>query len=478
MSPVLVWFRQDLRLHDNAALHAALETDQPIIPLYIFDETPAGDFALGGAARWWLHHSLAALDEALRARGSGLVLRRGPADEVLETLIAETGARAVYWNRRYEPHFIDQDNAIKKALWRTGCSARSFSARLLFEPWDIENKQGEPYKVFTPFWRRCLEAGDVGAALPVPEVIPTQVPLPRSADLCAFGLLPGTPDWAGGLRETWTPGEAGALDRLDGFLENGAGHYKTERDRPDKASTSCLSPHLRFGEISPRLIWHRVRDTFRGGNQDKYLAELGWREFSYHLLFHFPEMTTKPLRPEFADFPWQDNDTYLRAWQRGRTGYPIVDAGMRQLWQTGWMHNRVRMIVASFLIKDLLIPWQAGAAWFWDTLVDADLASNSVSWQWVAGCGADAAPYFRIFNPVLQGKKFDPDGTYVRTWVPELKDVPDACVHEPWRADIELQERGTGPSLAGYPAPIVAHDAARKRALEAYGRIKNAHENG
>ena len=478
MPPVLLWFRQDLRLHDNAALHAALETGQPIIPLYIFDESSAGEFALGGAARWWLHHSLAALDDALKARGASLVLRRGPADEVLKSIVSETGARAVFWNRRYEPHFIEQDKAIKKDLSADGCSGHSFSARLLFEPWDIQNKQDEPYKVFTPFWRRCLEVADVGSALPVPKHIPTAEAMPSSEALDRFELLPTAPDWAGGLRESWTPGEAGALDRLDAFVDSGARHYKSERDRPDKPSTSRLSPHLRFGEISPRLIWHRVQDNVAGGHREKYLAELGWREFSYHLLFHFPNITDTALRPEFSEFPWQDNPEQLRAWQRGRTGFPIVDAGMRQLWHTGWMHNRVRMIVASFLIKDLLIPWQTGAAWFWDTLVDADLASNSASWQWVAGCGADAAPYFRIFNPILQGKKFDPDGAYVRTWVPELKDLPNACVHEPWRADTELQEQGSGSSLADYPAPIVDHNSARKRALGAYDQIKNTRENG
>ena len=332
--------------------------------------------------------------------------------------------------------------------------------------------------MFTPFWRRCLEVADVGSALPVPKHIPTAEAMPSSEALDRFELLPTAPDWAGGLRESWTPGEAGALDRLDAFVDSGARHYKSERDRPDKPSTSRLSPHLRFGEISPRLIWHRVQDNVAGGHREKYLAELGWREFSYHLLFHFPNITDTALRPEFSEFPWQDNPEQLRAWQRGRTGFPIVDAGMRQLWHTGWMHNRVRMIVASFLIKDLLIPWQTGAAWFWDTLVDADLASNSASWQWVAGCGADAAPYFRIFNPILQGKKFDPDGAYVRTWVPELKDLPNACVHEPWRADTELQEQGSGSSLADYPAPIVDHNSARKRALGAYDQIKNTRENG
>jgi len=470
-SPVIVWFRQDLRLHDNAALSRALETGGPVIPLYIFDEAPAGAFAMGGAARWWLHHSLAALSDALSEFGARLVIRRGDASEILNEVVEQTGARSVYWNRRYEPFFIDQDKAAKARLAERGVGVETFNAKLLFEPWQIENKQGDPYKVFTPFWKRCLEDTEPEQPLAVPKRMTVPERHPESLHLDDLALLPRNPDWAGGLRATWRPGEHNALKALDDFLETAVMDYKSQRDRPDRDATSRLSPCLRFGEISPRLIWHRVRNHERGANADKFLSELGWREFSYHLLYHFPGLIDRPLRPEFARFPWRDNQAHLSAWRSGRTGYPIVDAGMRQLWQTGWLHNRVRMVVASFLVKDLLIPWQTGARWFWATLVDADLASNSASWQWVAGCGADAAPYFRIFNPVLQGKKFDPDGKYIRTWIPELRDFPDDCIHEPWKArGTDLLSRDKN-ALSDYPGPIVNHSQARNAALEAYEQI-------
>lgn len=470
-SPAIVWFRQDLRLADNPALAAACARGGPVLCLYILDELEA--WPMGGASRWWLHQSLAALSADLRARGATLILRRGPAQSVLGALAAETAAGAVYWNRCYEPAAIARDTEVKTALKDQGLEVRSFNAALLFEPWEIRTKTGDFYKVFSAFWRACALAGAPAPPQPAPGAIRPPQALPQGDDLTDWGLTPVKPDWAGGLRAAWTPGEAGALERLDAFLGGPVNHYRTDRDRPDRPHTSGLSPHLHFGEIGPRQVWAATRA--RGGDStdaEKFLAELGWREFSHHLLFHVPTLPERNLREAFDAFPWLDDPAALDAWRQGRTGYPIVDAGMRQIWTTGWMHNRVRMIVASFLVKDLLLPWQAGEAWFWDTLVDADLAANSASWQWVAGSGADAAPYFRVFNPVLQGEKFDPDGDYVRRWVPELARLPGAWIHKPWLAP-PLTLEGAGIRLGtSYPRPIVDHAAARDRALAAFAKIR------
>ncbi|MEQ9334270.1 deoxyribodipyrimidine photo-lyase [Thalassobaculum sp.] len=472
-APTLVWFRRDLRLADNPALTAAVARGRPVIPVFVLDDEDAGAWAPGGASRWWLHHSLESLAASLEARGSRLVLRRGPAAAAIDRLVSETGADAVYWNRRYEPWATARDETIKTGLKRRGIEARSFNAALLCEPWDIRTGAGGPYKVFTPFWRALRSRLDAGTPGPAPDRLAIPAAVPRGDRLADWALTPRRPDWAHGLRAAWAPGETAALGNLDRFLDDPVRRYAARRDVPGEPGTSRLSPHLHFGEIGPRQVWHAATVRHEGADTGKFLAELGWREFSYHLLYHFPDLPHRPLRPEFADFPWADDSAGLTAWQRGRTGYPIVDAGLRQLWETGWMHNRVRMVVASFLIKDLLLPWQAGAAWFWDTLVDADLASNSASWQWVAGCGADAAPFFRVFNPSLQGQKFDSGGTYVRRWVPELAGLPDAVVHMPWKArPLDLADAGIRLGR-DYPVPVVDHGAARDRALAAFKGLRN-----
>jgi deoxyribodipyrimidine photo-lyase len=445
--PLIFWFRRDLRLADNRALTEAAEAGKPVIPVYVLDDQDEG-----GASRWWLHHSLASLDRELRARGSSLVLRSGDPEQVLSSLAAETGADAVYFNRRFEPASRAQETALRDAL-ADQAEIVSRHDNLICKPDELRTKGGGYYRVFTPFWRASSALGDPPAPLPVPGSLQFATHSARSLSLDELGLLPATPDWAGGLRDTWTPGEPAALQHIDDLAAAVRG-YAANRDRPDLDVTSRLSPHLHFGEISSRQVWHGVRrlEAHSGGlaGAEAFLRQLYWREFSAYLLFHFPQLATSPLRAEFEYFPWSDNEEHLRAWQLGKTGFPIVDAGMRQLWHTGWMHNRVRMIVASFLVKDLMIPWQQGADWFLDTLVDADLANNSASWQWVAGCGSDAAPYFRVFNPELQAQKFDPNGDYVRRWIPEL----------------------AGKSSEFYPNPIVDHGAARLRALEAYDVVK------
>ncbi|MBL8839858.1 MAG: deoxyribodipyrimidine photo-lyase [Alphaproteobacteria bacterium] len=470
----LVWFRQDLRLADNPAL-AAAAAGGSVIPVFIRDDAAAGEWVPGGASRWWLHHSLAALQRELARRGAPLILRSGPAAAVLDRLVAETGATAVHWNRCYEPAAIARDRAIKAGLEARGIAARSFNGALLFEPWTVETKAGGPYRVFSQFWRTCLAMPEPAQPTPAPAALRGPERPGASETLADWQLLPTAPDWAGGLRAAWTPGEAAARERLDRFTATAVHAYKQERDRPDRAATSRLSPHLHFGEISPRAVWHAVRAAAGTSvGAESFLSELGWREFSHHLLFHFPDLPTRALRPDFDRFAWRADAGAFRAWCRGRTGYPIVDAGMRELWQTGTMHNRVRMIAASFLVKDLLLPWQDGARWFWDTLVDADLANNAAGWQWVAGCGADAAPYFRIFNPVLQGERFDPDGAYVRRYVPELARLPAQHIHRPWTAPAALL-RDAGVELGtSYPHPIVDHHQARQHALAAFAELKQA----
>ena len=478
LRPSIVWFRQDLRLADNPALCMAAERGQPILPVYILDEEAPGPWAPGGAARWWLHGSLTALAKDLEAAGLPLILRRGPAGPTIEGLVEETGAGAVYWNRCYEPFAIERDEGIMAALRERGCSVESANASLLFEPWTVKTKSGGPFKVFTPFWKALLNAEEPPAPLAVPKNL-TAAEAVGSNPLDDWRLLPSAPDWAGGLRAMWTPGEAGARAKVESFIATNLAGYEKGRDRPGLAATSRLSPHLHWGEVSPRQIWHAVRHGVgRGANSDgpalAYLRELGWREFSYHLLYHWPDLPERPWKRDFDNFAWADDEPALEAWAQGRTGYPIVDAGMRELWATGWMHNRVRMIVASFLVKDLLVPWQQGAAWFWDTLVDADLANNSASWQWVSGCGADAAPFFRIFNPVLQGQKFDPDGAYVRRWVPEIARLPDSLLHKPWEAPTETLAAAGIRLGETYPRPVIDHGEARQRALKLFSDLKKA----
>jgi deoxyribodipyrimidine photo-lyase len=476
-SPVLVWFRDDLRLSDHPALTAAATRGAPVICLYVLGEhgaTAAGR-PIGAASNWWLAQSLRALAQALAARGATLLLRRGRPADVIAGLIRDAGVREVYWNEIDTAPDARIAAEVAAAVERHGGAWRSFHGDVLVRPTGLRQKDGRGLRVFTPFWKRVLAMGDVAAPLPVPTWRPG--PSLPGDDLTAWALEPKQPDWAGGLRDSWIPGETAAQRRLHQFLANDIHGYADGRDRPDRDATSRLSPHLRFGEISPRQVWHAARFAAAerpaiGRDIDKFLSELGWREFSRHLLYDNPDLATQNLQASFDAFPWRDDPAALKAWQRGRTGYPIVDAGMRQLWHTGVMHNRVRMVVASFLSKHLLLDWRLGEQWFWDTLVDADPASNPASWQWVAGSGADAAPYFRIFNPVLQGEKFDPDGVYVGRWLPELKMLPPKLMHQPWTAT-PLELAGAGVRLgATYPAPVVDHAAARARALAAYAKTR------
>ncbi|MBL9136586.1 MAG: deoxyribodipyrimidine photo-lyase [Verrucomicrobiales bacterium] len=480
-SPVLVWLRADLRLADHPAFQWALRMGGPVIPVFVWAPEEEAPWQPGAASRWWLHHSLAALAASLTERGSRLILRRGPTLQALRALVKETGAKAVVWNRRYEPAVIARDTRIKEALKSDGLAVESFNASLLCEPWTVRKKDGGPFQVFTPYWKACLELLNPGPApgSSAPSAFTSPRAWPKSEPIEALELLPKIP-WDAGMAASWKPGEAGALVQARRFVEHAVLAYGDDRNRPDHEGTSRLSPYLHFGEISPGRVWQKAHEAatkagvappvFRSW---QFLAELGWREFAYHLLYHFPETPERPLRRDFENFPWRRNPVGLKAWQRGRTGVPLVDAGMRQLWATGWMHNRVRMVVGSFLVKNLLISWQEGAQWFWDTLVDADLASNTLGWQWVGGCGADAAPYFRIFNPVSQGQKFDPNGDYVRRWIPELSRVPAEYIHAPDEAPADLLARAGVTLGREYPQPIVEHRAARMAALEAFaGRGK------
>ena len=473
-SVAIVWFRRDLRIADNPALREAAQRYRTVIPVYLHTPEDDGEWASGSASQWWLHHSLAALDASLRAQGSRLILRTGRTLEVFGQLIAETGARAVLWNRRYEPDSIRRDAAVKVALRDQGLQTESLNASLLFEPWEVATQTGKPYQVFTPFWKTCL-AKTRSISIPADDPIgrpPATWPLSES--LANWKLLPTIP-WDREFSASWQPGEAGAAAQLKRFLSHAITSYGTDRDVPGIQGTSRLSPHLHFGEISPRQVWAAVHNAFSNHPPEgaqTFLREIGWREFAYHILYHFPQTPTSPLRSDFQRFPWESNPLHLRAWQRGQTGYPIVDAGMRQLWRTGWMHNRVRMIVGSFLTKHLRISWLEGARWFWDTLVDADLASNTLGWQWIGGCGADAAPYFRVFNPMTQGEKFDPDGQYVRHWVPELAKLPNSVIHQPWTAAPDVLHRMNVMLGQTYPAPIVEHANARQEALEAFSTLR------
>jgi deoxyribodipyrimidine photo-lyase len=484
VTATLLWFRQDLRLADNPALHAAVQRSEPVIPVFIWDPGAEGRWAPGGASKWWLHHSLAALQGQLSELGSRLILRQGDTREELRRLREETKADAVYWNRRYEPAVVARDAGLKTELKDAGVEAVSFNSALLFEPHTVQKRTGGPFQVFTPYWRHCL-------SLPVQEPLSRPAKLgalparwPASLKLEALRLKP-TLRWDAGLEKTWTPGEAVAKKQLQTFLKRSES-YLEERDVLAGDAGSRLSPHLHFGEIGPRQIWAGVKKLSASAGvfpahpgAQKFLSELGWREFAHQLLFHFPDTAERPLNAAFERFPWaEDRDgAKWQAWTRGQTGYPVVDAGMRQLWETGWLPNRVRMIVASFLVKHLRLPWQRGAEWFWDTLVDADLANNTLGWQWVAGCGADAAPYFRIFAPVLQSEKFDPEGTYLRRWVPELANLPSRWIAKPWEAPEDVL-RTAGVELGKtYPRPIVDHQQARAAALAAYQSLRTGRFN-
>lgn len=467
----LLLLRDDLRLADHPALSAV--ADGPMLAVYVFEEG-TDRRPLGGASRWWLHHALAALAADLAARGGRLDILRGDPRRLAPALARAAGARRVVWSRRYDGAGRAVDEALKTTLKQEGFAAESFNASLLYEPWTVKTGDGRPFRVFTPFWKAARLSGAPPLPAPAPEKLvasPWPKGAPERVALDDLALSPTKPDWAGGLRDAWTPGEAGALERLEDFLADGLKGYADGRDRTDRPHHSRLAPHLRFGEISPRQAFHAASHAAEAGeatwrDAEKFQSELGWREFSYHLLFHWPDLASKNFQSRFDVFPWRTPDeNELARWRKGVTGYPLIDAGMRELWATGFMHNRVRMVVASFLIKNMLVDWRVGEAWFWDTLCDADAANNAASWQWVAGSGADAAPYFRVFNPVLQGEKFDPDGVYVRRWVPELADMPRKWLHKPWEAPADVKR------ALRYPAPMLDLSASRERALVAFGQI-------
>jgi deoxyribodipyrimidine photo-lyase len=475
LAPVLLWFRHDLRLTDHAALDTAVRAQVPVIPVFILDDDAEGDWPYGSATKAWLHHSLQSLSRSLTEIGSRLLVFAGRTEEVLTQLASATGADRVLCQRRYEPAARDVEQRLSVKLAKQGISLEVHGGRLLFEPAEVQNKQGKPFQVFTPFWKHCQTRPAPEKPLKKPSRLRSPDDWPNAMDLGDLQLRPSIP-WDAGFFEVWTPGEAGAAERL-ATLKRTVSDYKTGRNQPGQNGTSRLSPHLHFGEISPRQVWHAVHEWMASGIAEgasalTFLSEIGWREFAHHVLWHFPFTPKACLREDFRRFPWKTSAKALEAWQHGKTGYPIVDAGMRELWHTGWMHNRVRMIVGSFLTKDLMLNWAEGAKWFWDTLVDADLAQNTLNWQWVGGCGADAAPYFRVFNPVLQGKKFDPHGDYVRRWIPELSVVPAEYLHEPWAAPPEVLEDSGIVLGETYPAPLVDHFAARDAALAALGSIK------
>ena len=472
-STIIVWFRKDLRLQDNPAFAAAVNTGEPVLPVYIHAPAEEGEWSPGAASNWWLHHALQSLAVALGDFGLSLIIREGPSLASLHQLAAAVSAKTVYWNRRYEPLVIKRDKTIKAELCKSGLEAKSFNASLLFEPHELKNQSGGPFRVFTPFWKHLRNQ-----SIPTPVSLGRDHPAaprkpPDTLDLDALQLTPRI-NWDNGFHQHWSPTLQGAQASLRQFVDQRIEAYKDQRDMPAIPATSRLSPYLHFGQIGPRQIWRAVQqagaEDSRGGVT--FLSEVAWREFAYHLLYHFPATPNQALQAGYRNFPFEQDKQHLAAWQKGRTGYPLVDAGMRQLWHIGWMHNRVRMIVASFLVKHQLQPWQDGARWFWDTLVDADLASNTMGWQWTAGCGADAAPYFRIFNPILQGEKFDPDGEYVRTWVPELARLPSRYIHKPWEAPARvMKEAGIKPGQ-DYPEPVIGHREGRQRALDALSRNK------
>jgi len=468
----IYWFRQDLRLSDNHALTQAAQNGE-VIPVFILDEE---DRLIGGASKWWLHHSLKTLENRL----GGMIFMSGKPLECLKNLAKSTQTDKIVWNRSYEPHCVERDKIIKAHFTTEGFDVQSFSGSVVREPWEVETGSGGPYKVFTPFWKANLTMG-LPPPIPAPEVKLAALPEIGNT-LEDWALLPTNPNWADGWHDLWTPGEAGAADKLDTFLTGGLKGYSELRNRPDMPHhCSRLSPHLHFGEISPRQVCAKANFTADQNpsltkDTSKFIAEVGWRDFSNHLMFNFPEITERNWKPAFDHYPWLENNEQLKAWQRGMTGYPFVDAGMRELWHTGYMHNRVRMLVASFLVKHLRIHWKHGEAWFWDTLLDADMANNKASWQWVTGSGADAAPYFRIFSPISQGPKFDPNAEYVRKWCPELKDLPDQYIHTPFEASpAELTMAGVELGKT-YPLPIVDHREAREAALKGYEHVKAATE--
>lgn len=466
---VMIWFRQDLRISDNPALQKAAQSGK-ILPIYILDDHLPGEHKMGEASRWWCHHSLKGLNEQLDGQ---LRLFKGPCDKVIQMLVSALKPKALFWNRCYEPWRIRVDAQIKQWVRKKGIQCESFNGSLLWEPWEILKKDSTPYKVFTPFYQKgCLMAME--PRLPIQHMPHCQYiehKVQNSLTLDELELLPKI-QWADTIASQWKVGEQFARKRLNQFLKEGIQNYKKGRDFPALNSVSRLSPYLHFGEISVNQIWHTVKSISQDENVQHFLRELGWREFSYYLLYHFPQLPTENLQPKFNQFKWLENESSLQSWQKGQTGIPIVDAGMRELWQTGYMHNRVRMIVGSFLVKNLRCHWHHGHSWFWDCLVDADLANNSASWQWIAGCGADAAPYFRIFNPVTQGQKFDPKGLYTQQYVPELKSMPLKYLFNPWEAPSQELAKANIKLGRDYPFPIVDLKVSRQSALEAFAHLK------
>lgn len=465
----IFWFRQDLRLSDNPGLLHATSIGQ-VLPIYIYDDKNAGEDTMGAAAKWWAHHSLTSLNDSLDGK---LNFYKGDPVKIIDDLIKRTGTKAVFWNRCYEPWQTTRDTQIKTQLKDNDIEVKTFNGSLLWEPWDVSKNDGTPYKVFTPFYRKgCLSAQPPRAPLKAPDNI-SMVKDDLAIALEELGFIPKI-RWDKQLEPHWNISETGAQNALTDFLSDGIDGYKDGRNFPAQHHVSRLSPYLHSGEISPHQVWHAART--RGDNKDidHFCSELGWREFSYSLLHYFPELPRKNWQKKFDAFPWHDDFDKLKLWQKGMTGYPIVDAGMRELWQTGYMHNRVRMVVASFLVKNLLIDWRHGARWFWDCLVDADLANNSASWQWVAGSGADAAPYFRIFNPIGQGEKFDADGSYTRKYVPELAKLSDRYLFQPWEAPDDVLEAAGVVLGKTYPKPLADAGASRIKALAAYAEIKGS----
>ena len=466
------WFRYDLRIADNPALHAAL-TAGHVLPVFILDDTDDVTSKIGSASKWWLHQGLQSLNLSL---GNRLFFCRGDSKEIIPRLAEQYGVEAVFWNRCYEPHWADIDRVVEEKLVRFGVAAKSFNGSQLWEPWEVDKRDGEPYKVFTPFFKRgCLSHSLPDEPVGLPELYRWKDNIKSQMSLEDLGLL-SSHDWYQGLRERWVVSEDQAQKTLSGFLEEKLSGYSEGRDYPAQPKTSDLAPLIRWGQVSIHRIYRelcRKRESYVDLEAaDRFFSQLGWREFSHCLLHHFPGLPDHNMQKKFDAFPWIEDDFMLKSWQSGNTGIPFVDAAMRELWQTGFMHNRLRMVVGSFLVKNLLIDWRLGRDWFWDCLVDADLANNSMGWQWIAGCGVDAAPYFRVFNPVLQGKKFDAGGEYTRRFVPELERLPTKFLFNPWEAsDSILSEAGV---VLGetYPRPIVDLRASRIRALKAYASIR------
>lgn len=473
VKPTLVWVRRDLRLADHPALHAAAARGGAVIPLYVWAPEEDGIWSAGSAAKWWLNRSLSSFDSSLQLLNSKLIVRRGPTLAALGSLAEETGADSVFWQRSYEPKSRELEQKIQQTLTDIGFVTKTFDSSGLFDIHAIMKDDGSPYKVFTAFWRKLQSLGHPQLPLPSPDNLQPPLVWPASIDVEELRLLDSEQSMAL-FSKKWEPGEQGAVSVLNKFIDHGLDYYSKQKDRPGRTGTSMLSPHLSFGEISPRMLWKSISEREQSEKDfGKFLSELGWKEFARHIMYHFPDTPIEPLHQEFRRFPWQSNQAHLKAWQSGRTGYPIVDAGMRQLLSIGWLHNRVRMVVASFLIKDLILPWQEGSRWFWEKLVDADLANNTMGWQWAAGSGASANPFFRIFNPTKQGERFDPDGSYVRKWVPELSGLPNEWVHKPWLAPKDVLKDAQIRLGLDYPEPIVDHAVSRHEALSLYRSVKS-----